>query len=217
MSIQRKSARTLITSTPQATCTTGKITQLTSRVSEFNPRVTIFEPFAGEGDEESSKQLTVSKGKNDVENEYFEEGDMIATRIRRRVKLENETDIADLEDLVNSPERGLQKGRRTTVQEHVEENEVVYESQTTLKRKRSTTASPSKAKAKKAKAKSVPQTLETPHPAPHRWRETYDTIKAMRSRFVAPVDTMGCDQAQTGETNPKVSSPLNGEYSIPFI
>ena len=55
------------------------------------------------------------------------------------------------------------------------------------------------------KFKAIPQSLATPHPPPSRWRESYDTIKDMRSRFVAPVDTMGCDMAQHKETDPKVS------------
>ena len=54
------------------------------------------------------------------------------------------------------------------------------------------------------KFKAIPQSLATPHPPPSTWRETYDTIKEMRSRFVAPVDTMGCDLAQYKETDPKV-------------
>ena len=55
------------------------------------------------------------------------------------------------------------------------------------------------------KFKAIPQSLATPHPPPSNWRETYDTIKEMRSRFVAPVDTMGCDMAQFKETDPKVT------------
>jgi endonuclease III len=54
------------------------------------------------------------------------------------------------------------------------------------------------------KPKPIQQSLEVPHPAPSRWQETYDTIKQMRSRVVAPVDTMGCDQAQYKEEDPKV-------------
>ncbi|KDQ59784.1 hypothetical protein JAAARDRAFT_126654 [Jaapia argillacea MUCL 33604] len=53
------------------------------------------------------------------------------------------------------------------------------------------------------KPKLIPQTLGTPHPTPPRWKETYDTIKEMRSHIVAPVDTMGCDQAQNKEVDPK--------------
>ena len=54
------------------------------------------------------------------------------------------------------------------------------------------------------KFKAIPQSLATPHPPPSTWKETYDTIKDMRSRFVAPVDTMGCDRAQLKETDPRV-------------
>lgn len=58
------------------------------------------------------------------------------------------------------------------------------------------------------KQTSVAKALATPHPTPERWRETYDTIKDMRSRIVAPVDTMGCDRPQLEETTPQVSSAL---------
>jgi len=54
------------------------------------------------------------------------------------------------------------------------------------------------------KVKALRQVLDHPHPAPPNWRETYETIKRMRSHFVAPVDTMGCQQAQVKETDPKV-------------
>ncbi|KAJ3556462.1 hypothetical protein NM688_g2013 [Phlebia brevispora] len=53
------------------------------------------------------------------------------------------------------------------------------------------------------KAKAIPQSLAVPHPAPPNWREVYDKIKDMRQSIVAPVDTMGCDQAQFGETDPR--------------
>lgn len=55
--------------------------------------------------------------------------------------------------------------------------------------------------------------LATPHPAPERWREVYDTIKEMRSQTVAPVDTMGCHTAQQHETDPKVAATLY--FSLP--
>ena len=54
------------------------------------------------------------------------------------------------------------------------------------------------------KAKAIKQALDIPHPTPTRWQETYDSIKEMRSRIVAPVDTMGCEQAQLKELDPKV-------------
>ncbi|KAF9809238.1 hypothetical protein IEO21_07467 [Rhodonia placenta] len=65
----------------------------------------------------------------------------------------------------------------------------------------SSVASPSKQSV--SKKKQVLADLEMPHPAPPRWREVYDTIKDMRSRVVAPVDTMGAGAAQLGETDPK--------------
>ena len=54
------------------------------------------------------------------------------------------------------------------------------------------------------KPNAIKQTLEKPHPAPARWWETYDAIKEMRSRFPAPVDTMGCDTAWWKEMDPRV-------------
>ena len=71
-----------------------------------------------------------------------------------------------------------------------------------------TPASPQKTKAKvvkaKGKAKEIKQALDTPHPAPPHWRETYDAIREMRARMPAPVDTMGCDTAKWKETDPRV-------------
>jgi len=210
MSVRRKRTGALVM-IPQ---TAGRMTQLTSRVSEADPRVTMFEPSStGEGDERS---LSTSKGNVGRFSDESDDEVATTTRIRKRVKLETGTDLADLEDLAYSPHRSLRKARRTMVHEKADEDEVEYESNISLKRKkRSTTASPSKSKHSdanaspskaKAKAKPVPQELETPHPAPPNWREVYDMIKAMRSRFVAPVDTMGCAQAQTGEIDPRVGS-----------
>lgn len=59
--------------------------------------------------------------------------------------------------------------------------------------------------------RSSPKTFKAPHPTPTSWRETYDTIKDMRSRFMAPVDTMGCHMAQLKETDPKV---IKGFFQI---
>ncbi|KAH9992852.1 DNA glycosylase [Russula vinacea] len=80
----------------------------------------------------------------------------------------------------------------------------------------STKATPAADKGKKAlagsgrtpsrspqKPKAVKQALEKPHPAPEHWHETYDSIKEMRSRFPAPVDTMGCDTAKWKEMDPR--------------
>lgn len=76
----------------------------------------------------------------------------------------------------------------------------------------SSVASPSKQSV--SKKKQVLADLEMPHPAPPRWREVYDTIKDMRSRVVAPVDTMGAGAAQLGETDPKVSIHLYAMLTV---
>ena len=61
---------------------------------------------------------------------------------------------------------------------------------------------------------SIQQTPQTPHPAPPRWRQQYDLIVAMRSQETADVDTMGCQLAQAGETDPVVSSSWHSIYNI---
>ncbi|KAG0152226.1 hypothetical protein CROQUDRAFT_650321 [Cronartium quercuum f. sp. fusiforme G11] len=45
------------------------------------------------------------------------------------------------------------------------------------------------------KAKVIKLALDSPHPPPPRWQETYALIKEQRASIVAPVDTMGCDKA----------------------
>lgn len=68
--------------------------------------------------------------------------------------------------------------------------------------------SPSKRPIKTPQKSKTPykKALAAPHPAPARWREVYDSIKEMRSKTVAPVDTMGCHMAQEHETDPKVAN-----------
>lgn len=80
--------------------------------------------------------------------------------------------------------------------------DVMFECQTSVK--------PPQAKAPKrqkssSKPKAIKQSLEVAHPAPEQWRTTYETIKQMRARIIAPVDTMGCDQAQHQEKDPQSS------------
>ena len=64
----------------------------------------------------------------------------------------------------------------------------------------------------KPKGLDVPQP-DVSQPGPARWEDAYAAIKEMRSRVVAPVDTMGCDQAQLKERDPGVGldvlSPLH--------
>ncbi|KAL1748599.1 DNA-lyase [Schizophyllum fasciatum] len=62
---------------------------------------------------------------------------------------------------------------------------------------------PSKKQTPKAARKPRVKPSGEPHPAPARWRETYDAIKEMRDGLEAAVDTMGCHIAQRGETDPR--------------
>lgn len=56
------------------------------------------------------------------------------------------------------------------------------------------------------KKKLIKMSLEVPHPTPPLWEEQYNAMMEMRRKYVAPVDTMGCDTAQLRETDPKVCS-----------
>ncbi|KAI6137623.1 DNA glycosylase [Pisolithus thermaeus] len=110
------------------------------------------------------------------------------TRRRIRVKRED-VEHDDPEDLANRLPAATIKQRAKT---------------RTTKTTTSVTIAETKPRSPK-KSKVIPQSLAVPHPAPERWKEAYDAIKEMRSRIPAPVDTMGCDQAQWKEQDPKNS------------
>ncbi|KAI0689833.1 DNA glycosylase [Cytidiella melzeri] len=117
-------------------------------------------------------------------------------RRSKRVKVKQEPDpvLSNAEADAKAPIAGgskLPKARTTTVK--VEETEVMEV--------KSSSRTPKVSSPKKVKP--VPQSLSVPHPAPPRWQEAYGIIKRMREHIIAPVDTMGCDQAQFKETEPK--------------
>lgn len=118
----------------------------------------------------------------------YSAGPSESPRRSKRIKFEVKTEtLVDLEDAVPAtPNLEVRKLTTTTI---VSEG----------------LPSPTKAIRYPRKVKPIQQSLAVPHPAPLNWRQTYDTIQEMRSRIVAPVDTMGCDQAQFKETDPKVS------------
>ncbi|KAI0333122.1 DNA glycosylase [Cubamyces sp. BRFM 1775] len=156
---------------------------LVSRPSPYHTAVTLFE--AGEG--------------------------AVETVVRRSKRLKTtETSVSDPVELEKHGP-GENTALRTPVKSRKKTTTIIKseetEETTTVAPATPATAGPSKARknrtASPRKPKSIPTALETPHPAPPRWRETYDAIKRMRSRIVAPVDTMGCDQAQLKETDPK--------------
>lgn len=64
------------------------------------------------------------------------------------------------------------------------------------------------------KKKLIQMSLEVPHPTPPLWEEQYNAIKEMRKKYVAPVDTMGCDTAQLKELDPKVCSSKPYSHSV---
>ncbi|KAL1947185.1 hypothetical protein VTO73DRAFT_14146 [Trametes versicolor] len=127
-----------------------------------------------------------------------------ATTLRRSKRIKAEPDSSTVPpesdattEAATSTEATPKKALRAKSVKVVKVDEELASSSTPEppKRKRSTAAP--------RKPKSIPTALETPHPAPACWQETYDTIKRMRAQIVAPVDTMGCDQAQLKETDPK--------------
>ncbi|KAK1217671.1 alpha,alpha-trehalase nth1 [Marasmius sp. AFHP31] len=115
-------------------------------------------------------------------------------RPAKRVKLEEHDDSefvqGSSQDLAPelAEETPKKKGRaRKTTSVVVENKETIL-------------TSPSKSPRKQ---KPIRQSLEKPHPAPENWQEVYEKIREMRKHVVAPVDTMGCDQAQSVEQNPQ--------------
>ncbi|KAF9480900.1 DNA glycosylase, partial [Pholiota conissans] len=160
---------------------TRRSPQLAARASEFSPQVTLFEV----ADPEESPRRS--------------------TRARKPMKTEVDDDdsIPDMEDYeysptskaksMPSPKKAKAKARTVTPRKREASAAASSESPPPTKRK---PRSPTKAKA-------IPQTLSTPHPEPPKWREAYAVMKAQRSRFIAPVDTMGCQRAQVEETIPQ--------------
>lgn len=118
-------------------------------------------------------------------------------------------DVGDVAEASTSSSTPLRpRARRVKVEEEV----VDIEDMVVIKPETDTDSpllseSSKKTKRSTRKPKAIQQSLDKPHPAPEHWRETYDAIKEMRSKIVAPVDTMGCDQAQYKETEPKVRPP----------
>ncbi|KAF5386643.1 hypothetical protein D9615_002034 [Tricholomella constricta] len=130
-------------------------------------------------------RLTPRASPHNAEVTLFEaDADPTLPRRSKRVKLEPKVE----ETLDSVPEKG---------------NAVKVESTP------SGSSAPTKTASKSPrKQKPIQQALAVPHPAPPRWQETYNTIKQMRSRITAPVDTMGCAQAQCKESDPKTKDEV---------
>jgi endonuclease III len=118
------------------------------------------------------------------------------------------------------------RSKRVKVEEVVEDEEVVDGEFPVLDTKVAPAANIGKGKkartgrtpsASPQKPKAIKQALDKPHPAPEGWRETYDSIKEMRSQFPAPVDTMGCDTAKWKEMDPRVRDTLDALSFLVFL
>ena len=169
-------------------------TRLLSRVSELDSRVTVFEP----GNAFPFSPVSSAEEHQDAGEELEES----PKRSRKRIKLESETDIADIEDGMYVPQRSPTRSRSQKVVKAKMKIKATPDEEDSPKPSASLKG---KATTSPSKLKLIPQSLAVPHPAPPNWREVYDTIKSMRSQFIAPVDTMGCASAQTGETEPRVT------------
>ncbi|CDO71906.1 hypothetical protein BN946_scf184940.g53 [Trametes cinnabarina] len=152
---------------------------LASRTSPYHASVTLFEPA------DDAADITPRRSKRLKVERYIEDSDE-----RTSTTLQQ----ADITQSSVGKTRGKSKPTKVS---HVLQGK---DSETSV-------SIPVPAKSQKLKSprkpKPIPTALETPHPEPPHWRETYDAIKRMRSRIVAPVDTMGCDQAQLKEDDPK--------------
>jgi len=133
-------------------------------------------------------------------------GSTPAPRRQKRIKPEDDDELSPTNSSVEDSGAATLKSRRPTRRVKVEHaTDADVEAGTTRSKRRSAS---SRVRAPK-KQKPIQQLLDKPHPAPEHWNEQYATIKSMRARLTAPVDTMGCDQAQNGETDPKVHIRLS--------
>ncbi|KAK1215676.1 alpha,alpha-trehalase nth1 [Marasmius sp. AFHP31] len=143
----------------------------------------------------SSKRLASKASPFNSSVTLFElEASTETERPTKRVKLEEHDDSEFVQgssqdlapELAEETPKKKARARKTT--------SVVVENKGTI------LTSPSKSPRKQ---KPIRQSLDKPHPAPENWQEVYKKIREMRKHVVAPVDTMGCDQAQSVEQNPQ--------------
>ncbi|KAL5528872.1 hypothetical protein ACEPAG_4846 [Sanghuangporus baumii] len=104
------------------------------------------------------------------------------------------------------------KRAKRTIQTFEETQETTESSTLSASPESEANQTPKKRKVKKVvperssspkKNKPLRMVLDKPHPAPPRWKEAYDAIKEIRKKYIAPVDTMGCDKAQHNEMDPR--------------
>ena len=130
-------------------------------------------------------------------------------RRSKRIKPGDEEEVYTTQTSVGDSRLATRESGRPTKRVNVERVTGANTEDEGISQKRRSKSSRPKAPKKQ---KPVQQSLDKPHPSPEHWKEQYDTIKSMRARVKAPVDTMGCDQAQNGETDPKVHITVRAHF-----
>lgn len=171
---------------------------LVGKPSTFHSSVTLFTASASTAPGPNDNALVLPDGSTSV-------------RRSKRIKLEQteyavpdqDENHSEFSDSEPSPPR--KRKTRGNVKNAIASSSTIKVEEVDVK----TIVTPTKKSKKQTsprKPKPIQQVLAVPHPAPLQWKETYDTIRRMRENIVAPVDTMGCDQAQHKEQDPKVRS-----------
>lgn len=157
----------------------------------------------------SSTRLTSRVSAFNPQVTLFESTDLDdSPRRSKRVKTEIKTEesLLDLEDLEYASAESTSSRKPTKRKKAGTKSETKQDA---------ISSSPVKHNVKSPKkAKVIPQVLSSPHPPPPNWQETYNAIREMRSRFVAPVDTMGCQMAQLEEKDPRVRLHVHPYLSV---
>ncbi|KAF6764844.1 DNA-lyase [Ephemerocybe angulata] len=167
---------------------------LVQQKSEFSPSVTLFAlDSLGPNGSAELRRSPRKRAKIEYDESAIEDSHLEVARVSPLIALKNK--IAQGKGKDSSKGQGQRR--------RPEEKIANTSRRAKGKAKVSSTPVKAKAKAKPKTPKAIPSTLANPHPAPEHWEEVYDLIKDMRSRIVAPVDTMGCDQAQYKESEPR--------------
>ena len=213
----------------------SSVHRLVSRESDFGSSVTLFtlgagpsgsstlvEPKIEESDDMASLRRSPRKR---VKREYNEDIPSLGVDIEDAVKPVNVavSPLLALRSRLRGATRSSSSLVTRSVKEEASDAPIVKKEEDTplvliddsdvlpkMKAEAGSTSRAHSSSPTKKKAKAIPSELATPHPAPANWEKVYDLIKDMRSRIVAPVDTMGCDQAQYKESDPRVCSNLVG-------
>ncbi len=172
---------------------------------------------------ESSTAVNAAKVKAEVEEEV--EDDMkVDTPAGRSVAKNATKRVAERSKAVRTTR--TTRGQTAAVEQTIklEETEAVSNeytpttSSTTKKRARRTVKVIQTAKKRKTSTRANMGDIDMEDilvPTPPRWREMYDTMKAMREKIVAPVDTMGCERLADVEVSPRVCLVFRLALALP--